>query len=82
MHFPVAFVPGCLEASSAEQVDDVPLGETWRAMEALVTEGLVRNIGVSNSEIADLEEVAASARIPIACNQIETHPYYQRNGEA
>ena len=43
MHFPVAFVPGCVEATSAEQMDDTPIEDTWRAMEALVDEGLVRS---------------------------------------
>jgi diketogulonate reductase-like aldo/keto reductase len=77
-HFPVAFTPGTVEASSADQVDDVPLGATWTAMEKLVDEGLVKNIGVSNFEIEDLKVVQAVATKPIACNQFETHPYYQR----
>ena len=79
MHFPVAFVPGCKEAVRKEQVEDIPITETWLAMEALVDEGLVKNIGVSNFEIDDLKEVQAIATKPIAVNQFETHPYYQRN---
>ena len=43
MHFPVAFVPGCTEATSADMMDDVPIEDTWLAMEKLVDEGLVRN---------------------------------------
>ena len=43
IHFPVAFVPGCVEATSAEQMEDVPIEDTWRAMEALVDEGIVRS---------------------------------------
>ena len=34
--------------------------------------------GVSNHEIDDLKRVQAVATKPIACNQFETHPYYQR----
>jgi len=79
IHFPVSFVPGCTEASSADQVENVLLADTWKAMESLVQEGLVRNIGVSNFEIPELEEVKAAATMPISCNQFETHPYYQRN---
>ena len=107
MHFPVAFVPGCSEAVSAEMMDDVPIEATWTAMEELVSEGLVRNIGVSNFEIEDLKKVQTVAKrsprdglphssdpwatlratpphpsqvqkvatLPIAVNQIETHPY-------
>jgi len=78
IHFPVAFVPGCVEAVSADQMEDVPIEDTWKAMEALVDDGLVRNIGVSNFEIDDLERVRAVATKPIAVNQVETHPYYQR----
>jgi D-xylose reductase len=61
IHFPIAlkFVPfeerypaGWIYDPNAikpqMEEDNVPLEETWRAMEALVEEGLVRNIGVSN----------------------------------
>ena len=74
IHFPVAFVPGCVEATSADQMEDVPIEETWKAMEKLVDEGLVKNIGVSNFEIDDLKAVQAVATKPIAMNQFETHP--------
>jgi alcohol dehydrogenase (NADP+) len=81
IHFPVSFIPGCSEASRADQMENpqIPLADTWAAMEALVDEGLVRNIGVSNFEIEHLKEVQAVATKPIAVNQFETHPYYQRN---
>lgn len=78
IHFPVCFKPGVVEASSSDQIEDIPIGDTWLAMEKLVDEGLVKNIGVSNFEIADLEKVQAVATKPIAVNQFETHPYYQR----
>jgi len=35
-------------------------------------------VGVSNFEIADLKTIQAVATKPIAVNQFETHPYYQR----
>ena len=44
----------------------------------LVKAGKARAIGVSNFEIAELKRVQAVASKPIACNQFETHPYYQR----
>lgn len=78
IHFPVSFTPGTVEASSADEVEEVPLADTWRAMEKLVDEGLVKNIGVSNFEIVDLKAIQAVATKPIAVNQFETHPYYQR----
>jgi diketogulonate reductase-like aldo/keto reductase len=52
----------------------VPLGETMRALEQLVTGGKIRALGVSNFEVADLEEARASLeRAPIACNQVLYH---------
>ena len=45
-----------------------PLRETWAALEALVDEGLVRSIGVSNFSAAKLTELLAHARIrPAVC---------------
>eukprot|EP00239_Pterosperma_sp_CCMP1384_P001786 CAMPEP_0197848224 /NCGR_PEP_ID=MMETSP1438-20131217/7992_1 /TAXON_ID=1461541 /ORGANISM="Pterosperma sp., Strain CCMP1384" /LENGTH=393 /DNA_ID=CAMNT_0043460367 /DNA_START=50 /DNA_END=1231 /DNA_ORIENTATION=- len=79
IHFPVAFIPGVDEATSPEQVEEVPLADTWKAMEELVDAGLVGNIGTSNFEIEHLKQVQAVATKPLAANQFETHPYYQRN---
>jgi D-xylose reductase len=56
-------------------MDDVPIMETWKAMEELVKEGLVRNIGVSNFGIALLRDLINGAGIVPAVNQIEVHPY-------
>jgi len=57
MHFPVSFTPGVKEAMSADQVERIPLAETWAQMEKLVEEGLVKNIGVSNCEIEHIREL-------------------------
>ncbi|HEX3468825.1 MAG TPA: aldo/keto reductase [Candidatus Elarobacter sp.] len=52
----------------------VPLGETMRALEQLVTDGKIRALGVSNFDVADLEEAqTALDREPIACNQVLYH---------
>jgi D-xylose reductase len=53
----------------------VPLSETWMAMEALVTAGLVRNIGVCNYNCALLRDLLSFASVPPAVLQIELHPY-------
>ena len=53
----------------------VPLNETWGAMERLVEAGLVRNIGVSNCNVALLRELLITAKIKPAVLQIESHPY-------
>ena len=52
--------------------------ETWRAMEQLQRDGLTRAIGVSNFEISDLEQLAKTATIPPAVNQIRFNPLIQR----
>lgn len=53
---------------------DVPIIDTWREMEKLVDEGLVKTIGVSNFTISMLEELLKEARIPPAVNEVELHP--------
>ncbi|KAL1523637.1 hypothetical protein AB1Y20_018573 [Prymnesium parvum] len=54
----------------------VPIIETWRAMEALVDEGLVKAIGVSNFNAKQLAQLCRDARIKPVCNQVESHPYF------
>lgn len=52
----------------------VPLRETMRALEQLVTDGKIRSLGVSNFDVADLDEAQdALEREPIACNQVLYH---------
>ncbi len=53
----------------------VPLSETWKAMEALVDEGLTRRIGVCNYNTALIHDLVAYARIAPAMLQVESHPY-------
>jgi diketogulonate reductase-like aldo/keto reductase len=52
----------------------VPLAETMRALEQLVTDGDIRSLGVSNFDVDDLREAqAALKREKIACNQVLYH---------
>ena len=51
---------------------------TWRGMERLVEEGLVRNIGTSNITQAKLEMVLPNVRIRPATNEMELHPHFQQ----
>jgi len=59
--------------------DRVPLHETWAEMEALVDEGLVKQIGVSNFNVQLLMDLMTYARIRPVCNQVELHPYLPQN---
>ncbi|ODV92423.1 hypothetical protein CANCADRAFT_86708 [Tortispora caseinolytica NRRL Y-17796] len=55
--------------------ENVPLLETWKAMESLVDKGLVRSIGLSNCQGSIILDLLRGARIPPAVLQIEHHPY-------
>lgn len=68
IHDPSAENPGM-------ELDVVPLSETWGAMEQLVQNGLVRQIGVCNYSASLLHDLMSYARIKPAMLQIESHPY-------
>ena len=48
--------------------------DTWRALEHLYEQGLVRAIGVSNFHRHHLEDLMADCRVVPMVNQIECHP--------
>ncbi|KNC75705.1 hypothetical protein SARC_11773 [Sphaeroforma arctica JP610] len=56
----------------------IPIGDTWKALEACVDKGLVRDIGVSNFSAKKVKQVLQGARIKPAMNQIERHAYLQQ----
>ncbi|KAL8284053.1 hypothetical protein RQP46_005166 [Phenoliferia psychrophenolica] len=51
--------------------------KVWSAFESLVERNLVRSIGVSNYEVANLTVILSFAKIKPAVNQIRFHPYNQ-----
>ncbi|MFD8555671.1 aldo/keto reductase [Streptosporangium canum] len=55
-------------------------GETWKAMEKLLSDGRVRAIGVSNFQPAHLTRLIDTGGIVPAVNQIELHPALQQAG--
>ncbi|MEK6199843.1 MAG: aldo/keto reductase [Psychrobacter sp.] len=59
--------------------DRVPLSETIPALCELQKQGLTRNIGVSNFNIADIIEAKKYADVPIVVNQVEFHPFIKQN---
>ncbi len=51
-----------------------PLRDTMRAMEALVADGKVRSVGVSNFDVAGVKEAqSALTKVRLACNQVLYH---------
>jgi len=58
-----------------------PFGDyysSWRAMQDLHRQGLIKAIGVSNFYADRLVDLIDHNEITPAVNQIETHPYFQR----
>jgi alcohol dehydrogenase (NADP+) len=53
--------------------------KTWRQMEKLVDEGLVKNIGTSNMTIPKLKLLLRDTKIRPASNEMELHPHFQQS---
>lgn len=53
--------------------------ETWRGMERLYAEGLVRTVGVCNFKVHHLEELKKTMKKMPLINQIECHPGMGQN---
>ena len=51
--------------------------ETWRALEDMLLEGLIRRIGVSNYAVKHLQELEG-CRVKPFLNQVELHPLLQQ----
>jgi D-xylose reductase len=88
IHFPIAqkFVPFDVRYPPGWHFDPaapkphmefarVPVSETWKAMEQLVDDGLVKHIGICNFGTSLLRDLLSYARIRPAVLQIESHPY-------
>ena len=74
MHWPVA-----LEKNGVPiPIEELPISETWKAMEKCVDKGIVKHIGVSNFSIKKLKDLLQVARIKPSTNQVERHPYLQQ----
>src|SRR6202049_2593081 len=53
----------------------VPLVETLGALAKVKREGLTRHIGISNFTMALIEQAVRLSSEPLACNQVEVHPF-------
>ena len=82
IHWPIAHRPGVIRpevGQDFENLEEIPLIETWQAMEACMRSGLCRNIGVANFNIPKLENLIEHGSIAPAMNQVEAHPFLQQN---
>ncbi|OTA55599.1 aldo-keto oxidoreductase, NADPH-dependent [Hypoxylon sp. EC38] len=72
MHWPSSTRPD----DTKKHYDDWNFIDTWREMQKLLGTGKVRNIGVSNFGITNLEKLLndPSCKVKPAVNQIELHP--------
>ncbi|POM68551.1 Putative aldehyde reductase [Phytophthora palmivora] len=52
--------------------------ETWRALEELQEQGILKDIGVSNFGEPHLEKLVKTAKVKPAVNQVELHPWLTR----
>ncbi|KAG9443073.1 hypothetical protein H6P81_018927 [Aristolochia fimbriata] len=86
VHFPIATkhtgvgtTASALDENGVLEIDTtISLETTWHSMEDLVSMGLVRSIGISNYDIFLTRDCLAYSKVKPAVNQIETHPYFQR----
>lgn len=82
IHWPIAHQPGVIfseDASGFAPIEDYPISDTWKAMEALVEKGLVKHIGVSNFNVPKLQKLMQTAQIVPEMNQVESHPLLAQN---
>ncbi len=54
---------------------DIPLKDSLGAMAELQKQGKLRHFGVSNFPVAHMREAVEKLGQPIACNQVEYHPF-------
>ncbi|XP_066296713.1 aldo-keto reductase family 1 member B1-like [Branchiostoma lanceolatum] len=79
IHFPMAYKRGPeMNPKDAEGNvigEDIPFTDTWKALEACVESGLLRNIGLSNFNSKQIQAVIDVAKVKPAVLQVECHPY-------
>lgn len=82
MHWPVAQKKDAVMPLKPEDMlslEEVPLSDTWQAMEELYNAGLCKAIGVSNFGEKHLTELMMTAQVNPMVNQVECHPYLPQN---
>jgi 2,5-diketo-D-gluconate reductase B len=57
----------------------IPLAETLGALNKVKRDGLTRHIGVSNFNVALIEQAVKLSEAPLVCNQVECHPFLDQS---
>ena len=57
----------------------IPLAETIKALNKVKRDGLTRHIGVSNFNVALIEQAVKLSEAPLVCNQVEYHPFLDQS---
>ncbi|GMM36791.1 hypothetical protein DASC09_041160 [Saccharomycopsis crataegensis] len=88
IHFPIAFkfvpfeerYPTGLYCGDGDNFhyEDVPIIETWRALEKIADEGKIKTLGISNFTGSLIQDLLRGARIKPSLLQIEHHAYLQQ----
>ena len=87
MHWPISFAEECIPDGWLRDAKGTPNPkltiqeeyiETWRCMEQLKAEGLVKHIGVSNFRKDQIENMINKGLSKPVVNQVELHPYLQQ----
>ncbi len=82
MHWPVAIVEGApfpFKADAFISLEEIPISETWAALESCRDAGLAKHIGVANFTVKKLKALMAESGTVPEMNQIELHPLLQQN---
>ncbi|XP_045456738.1 aldo-keto reductase family 1 member B1-like isoform X2 [Melitaea cinxia] len=79
IHWPQAYKEGgplFPEDDSGKIIfSDVDYVDTWKAMEPLVGEGLVKSLGISNFNSKQVKRLLEHVTVKPVVNQVECHPY-------
>lgn len=81
IHWPIVLKDDVVFPSSEDDflsLEEVPISETWSAMEACVKAGLTKHIGVSNFSVKKIKDLLEVCDIRPEVNQVELHPFLQQ----
>jgi diketogulonate reductase-like aldo/keto reductase len=58
---------------------EIPLAETIGALNKVKKDGLAKHIGVSNFNVALIDEATKLSEAPLVCDQVEYHPFLDQS---